>query len=96
MNALTVADIKRNGFAALEAALAHGPVHLMKRNRPSAVVLSPVDYAELVSKAAGVTAAPKRSALAVFLAQPPAGPTGLDAKAMTERLAEMHDGWAER
>jgi len=51
MNVITVAEIKRSGFAALDAALAHGPVHLMKRNRPTAVVLSTADYEALLAKA---------------------------------------------
>ena len=32
-NALTSAELKRRGIAAIEQALQHGPVHLLKRNR---------------------------------------------------------------
>ncbi|MCP9815005.1 hypothetical protein [Synechococcus lacustris] len=39
-NVLTSAELKRRGIAAIEQALQHGPVHLLKRNRSAAVVLS--------------------------------------------------------
>jgi hypothetical protein len=100
MNALTVADIKRGGFASLEAALAHGPVHLMKRNRPSAVVLLESDYAKLCQQAAQATgthlpSAP--SALDFFLNQPMGNESGmLEGAAMQRRLAELRDGWGDR
>jgi hypothetical protein len=47
MNLLTVAEIKRRGMAAIEEGLRKGPVHLVKRNRPAAVVLSEHDYLAL-------------------------------------------------
>ena len=45
---LTIAELKRRGMAALEEALAHGPVHIFKRNRPAVVVLSADDYQRLI------------------------------------------------
>lgn len=39
-NTLTVAELKRRGMAAIEEGLRHGPVHIVKRSRPAAVVLS--------------------------------------------------------
>ena len=47
-NTLTIAELKRRGMAALEEALAHGPVHIFKRNRPAVVVLSADDYQRLI------------------------------------------------
>jgi len=47
MNSLTAAELKRRGMAAIEEGLRRGPVHLVKRNKPSAVVLSAEDYARL-------------------------------------------------
>jgi prevent-host-death family protein len=47
MNTLTAAELKRRGMAAVQEGLRHGPVHLVKRNKPSAVVLSEEDYARL-------------------------------------------------
>ena len=32
LNVLLSAELKRRGFAAIEAALQHGPVHLIQRN----------------------------------------------------------------
>jgi hypothetical protein len=50
MNVLTVAELKRRGMAAIEDGLLHGPVHIVKRNRPAAVVLSEEDYQLLLLK----------------------------------------------
>lgn len=47
MNILTVAELKRRGMAAIEDGLRRGPVHIVKRNRPAAVVLSEDDYERL-------------------------------------------------
>jgi len=47
MNTLTAAELKRRGMAAIEDGLRHGPLHLMKHNKPSAVVLSEDEYARL-------------------------------------------------
>ena len=53
MNTLTAAELKRRGMAAIEEGLRHGPVHLMKHNKPSAVVLSQEEYARLAQGKAG-------------------------------------------
>jgi prevent-host-death family protein len=47
MNTLTVAELKRRGMAAIEDGLRRGPLHIVKRNRPTAVVLSEDEYARL-------------------------------------------------
>lgn len=46
-NTLTAAEIKRRGMAAIEEGLRRGPVHIVKRNKPAAVVLSEDDYQRL-------------------------------------------------
>ncbi|MDF5828745.1 type II toxin-antitoxin system Phd/YefM family antitoxin [Pseudomonas aeruginosa] len=46
-NTLTVAELKRRGMAAIEEGLKHGPVHILKRNRPTAVVVSEEEYQRL-------------------------------------------------
>ena len=43
-NVLTSAELKRRGIVAIEQALQRGPVHLLKRNQPAAVVLSEQHY----------------------------------------------------
>jgi PHD/YefM family antitoxin component YafN of YafNO toxin-antitoxin module len=94
MNVITVAEIKRSGFAVLDAALAQGPVHLMKRNRPSAVLLSPADYAALLVQAQRNQPSASNG-LSQFLA-PDADFAGLDAAGLQERLAGLSDGWSQR
>jgi prevent-host-death family protein len=95
MNIVTVAEIKRSGFAVLDAALARGPVHLMKRNRPSAVLLSPADYAALVAQAQRNTPAVTNTGLSMLLGDD-ADPNGLNAEQLKIRLASLDDGWVER
>jgi PHD/YefM family antitoxin component YafN of YafNO toxin-antitoxin module len=94
MNVITVAEIKRSGFVALDTALAQGPVHLMKRNRPSAVLLSMVDYEALLAKAQRNQVSAS-TGLSQFLA-PEAEAGGLDAAGLQARLAELNDGWSDR
>nr|WP_295776533.1 hypothetical protein [Rhodoferax sp.] len=95
MNIVTVADIKRSGFAVVESALEHGPVHLMKRNRPSAVLLRPADYDRLVQLAQRNTGSASNVGLEMLLAHEPVD-GGLNAGALKARLAGMHAGWNER
>lgn len=47
MNIVTVAEIKRRGMAAIEDGLRQGPLHIVKRNRPAAVILSEEEYQRL-------------------------------------------------
>jgi hypothetical protein len=68
MNTLTVSELKRRGMAAIEdggCAVARymacrGPVHIVKRNKPAAVVLTEAEYQRLahgrVATPSGVTA----------------------------------------
>jgi PHD/YefM family antitoxin component YafN of YafNO toxin-antitoxin module len=95
MNVLTVAEIKRGGFAVLDGALAHGPVHLMKRNRPSAVLLSVDDYSALVKLANANRQTGSATGLSLLLAAD-ASFDGLDAAGMQTRLSGLHEGWADR
>jgi prevent-host-death family protein len=70
-NTLTVGEIKRRGMAAIEEGLRQGPVHIVKRNKPAAVVLSEEDYRRLTQgrKASGTG----MTAVQWLLAQPGAG-----------------------
>jgi len=45
---LTATEFNRLGLAALEQSLEHGPVHVTRRNKPVAVVLSVKQYQRLV------------------------------------------------
>lgn len=48
MNVVPAQEIKRRGIAAVDEALALGPVHIIKNNRPQYVVLTEENYNELV------------------------------------------------
>ncbi len=49
MNNIPAQEIKRRGISAVDNALLHGPVHVIKNNRPQYVVLSEERYEELVA-----------------------------------------------
>lgn len=71
MNTLSAAELKRRGMAAIEDGLRRGPVHIVKRNRSAAVVLSEDDYQRL---AHGKVAAPGGlTAMQWLLSQPTTG-----------------------
>ncbi|MEW5892817.1 MAG: prevent-host-death protein [Pseudomonadota bacterium] len=48
MNILPAQEIKRRGISAVDEALARGPVHIIKNNRPQYVVLTEENYRELL------------------------------------------------
>lgn len=48
MNVIPAQEIKRRGIAAVDEALASGPVHIIRNNRPQYVVLTEERYKELV------------------------------------------------
>lgn len=47
MNSIPAQEVKRRGISAVDKALRDGPVHIIKNNRPSYVVLTEADFAEL-------------------------------------------------
>jgi hypothetical protein len=58
MRTITAAELKRRGLAALHGLLRRGPVHVLQRNRPACVVLSPEDYERLEVAAGAEATAP--------------------------------------
>jgi PHD/YefM family antitoxin component YafN of YafNO toxin-antitoxin module len=48
MNTVPAQEIKRRGMTAVDEALAQGPVHVVKNNRPQYVVLTEESYRELL------------------------------------------------
>ena len=46
-NQLTAAELKRRGLVAIEEGLQRGPLHLVKHNKLTAVVLKAADYKQL-------------------------------------------------
>jgi len=90
MNSLTAAELKRRGMAAIEDGLRHGPVHLMKHNKPSAVVLSEEDYARLAQGKAGTAVG--MTAVQWLLSQPT---NGTRRKAQLDKaLRQERENWA--
>jgi hypothetical protein len=86
MNILTVAELKRRGMAGIEDGLRQGPVHIVKRNKPAAVVISAEDYQGLIRR--GAHKAPGMTAVQWLLACRPVGSRGkarIDADLKTER-----------
>jgi PHD/YefM family antitoxin component YafN of YafNO toxin-antitoxin module len=71
MNTLSAAELKRRGMAAIEDRLRSGPVQLLKRNKPSAVVLTVDDYARLSKGDSGQPSG--MTALQWLLNQPKSG-----------------------
>lgn len=90
MNALTAAELKRRGMAAIEEGLRRGPVHLVKRNKATAVVVSAKEYARL-SKAD--SAKPQgMTAVDWLLSQPSKGTRSK--KDMDDALNTERDSWS--
>ena len=94
MNILTNEQIKRRGIAAVEEALRHGPVHLVKRNRPAAVAVSEAEFTRLTALDKPATEATKMTSMEWFLSDRPAGT--LDAEGLARRINEERDSWNAR
>ncbi|MCP9941976.1 hypothetical protein KBY70_06185 [Cyanobium sp. ATX 6E8] len=87
-NGLTSAELKRRGIAAIEEALEHGPVHLIKRNKAAAVVLTEQHYQHLQQQAVRAPM-PATAALHWLLEVPPSerprSKAAIDSELVTER-----------
>jgi PHD/YefM family antitoxin component YafN of YafNO toxin-antitoxin module len=72
LNTLTAAELKRRGMVAIEDGLRQGPLHIVKRNKPMAVVLTEAEYQRL---AIGSSLMPSggMTALQWLLSSEPAG-----------------------
>jgi PHD/YefM family antitoxin component YafN of YafNO toxin-antitoxin module len=55
MHTIPALEIKRRGVSALEEAIKKGPVHIIKNNRPTCVVLSEEDYIALTQQKTSAT-----------------------------------------
>lgn len=94
MNSITIAEIKRGGMVALDAALQRGITTIMKRNRVAAVVMTPLAYETLLDKA--LPPIPTTSALDWLLQATPADTSGLELEAMAQRIGGLHADWPDR
>lgn len=88
MNTLTVSELKRRGMAAIEDGLRRGPVHIVKRNKPAAVVLSEADYQRLAH--GGVTRPSGLTAVQWLLNQ---GTLGARSKAQIDTALKVERDW---
>lgn len=73
MNKLTATELKRRGLEAVEEQLRHGPVHLTKKGKPIAVVLTEDQFARLVERAAPKARPLHETDLSGLLRRPRAG-----------------------
>lgn len=64
MNTIAIQDIKRGGIGVVDKALANGPVHVIRGNRPRYVVLSEEDYEEMLRDLADARLAASEADLA--------------------------------
>jgi PHD/YefM family antitoxin component YafN of YafNO toxin-antitoxin module len=87
-NTLTVAEIKRRGMAAIDEGLRHGPVHIIKRNKPAAVVLSELEYQRLTQARAAVPG--EITTVQWLLTQPTSGKRG---KKQIDADLKAHRNW---
>ena len=88
MRTIAAAELKRRGLAALHGLLRRGPVHVLQRNRPACVILSPEDYERLEAAAVAESDAP--DAWSLLKAPPVAGGRNraeLDAEIAAERAS---------
>lgn len=87
-NTVTAADIKRRGMAAIEEGLRRGPVHIIKRNKPAAVVLSEGEYQRLIGRQP--PGRPGMTAVQWLLSQPG---TGIREKAEIDASIAEERAW---
>jgi len=90
-NIVTTAELKRRGMAAIEEGLSRGPLHILKRNKPAAVVLSEEDYQRLVQ---GRGSPPAGLSAVQWLLRHP-GPGKLGKTAIDAELQAERDAWGE-
>lgn len=87
-NTLTAVELKRRGMAAIEEGLLKGPLHIIKRNRPAAVVLTEEAFQRL---SAGPQPAPPGLSAVQWLLQHPA--TGRRDRADIDAQLEAERTW---
>lgn len=89
-NVISAQELKRRGIGAVDDALREGPVHVIRRNRPSYVILSEEAYERLV----GQHKATERLWDRLLAAQP--GEEGRSAWEIDEQLDAERGAWEQR
>lgn len=85
-NVISAQELKRRGISAVDDALRSGPVHVIKHNRPSYVILSEAGYQRLVGHRQAAERLWDR-----LLAEGPAG--GRSAGEIDEQLETERGSW---
>jgi len=91
VNTLTAAELKRRGMAAIEERLRRGPVHLVKRNKAAAVVLTEEQNEQLAQGRRDVDV-PGMSAIQWLLSQPVIGTKSR--RRLDRELRAERESWA--
>lgn len=92
MNTLPASEIKRRGVVAFEEQLKFGPVHVIKSNVPSYVVITEEDYRGLV--ALKEKRGKPRSLLFKILSKPATGK--LTKSAINKEIKQIRDEWESK
>lgn len=90
MNVIPAQEIKRRGVKAIELALKSGPVHIIKNNQPTCVVLSEEDYAKLLQPPCDKKTATKEL-VQWLLAKPATG--GKSRLELDKQIQEARNEW---
>ena len=86
-NYVSAQDIKRRGIGAVDTALRQGPVHVIRRNRPTYVILSEEDYQRLIGRRDA-----SNRLWAKILSDEPAS-NGRKANEINQQVDEERSGW---
>ncbi len=95
MNTIPASEVKRRGVAALEDAVKKGPVHVIKNNRPTLVVLTEAEYARLAGAQASEPEAPRYESVWDFLLHAPSAETRTREE-IDAWLRKEREGWSRR
>ena len=90
MNAIPANELKRHGISAVEQLLAHGPVHIIKRNQPVCVVLAEDEY-EKLTRAAQSNVSVHSHTIMEWFALPSAGTSTKEE--IDQQLNAERDSW---
>lgn len=95
MNSIPASEVKRRGVAALEEAVKKGPVHVIKNNRPTLVVLTEEEYVRLTGSAPGEKRKSPYTSVWDFLLNAPSAQTRTKEE-IDAYLREERASWGDR
>jgi PHD/YefM family antitoxin component YafN of YafNO toxin-antitoxin module len=95
MNTIRASEVKRRGVAALEEAVENGPVHVIKNNRPTLVVLNERQYAGLAAGDAHTARSSPRMSVWDYVVNRPHEGTRTR-KEINAQIREERGSWGDR